>query len=197
MLSMFVTKCIVKVLHYLVHSFTFFTLASCPADYEGKYGPDDQTCPCGKFAASMCKTGLIIPLWMGDNLDAYVTTWAQKYVSNPAFAHTDSKNRLTSDDCLDADDNCEGMYFIADQEDASIEERIEAIKESGVIVVDNLTTGNKMARGFTYFLILVYFFMGVAIVADKFMASIEVITSQEKTVKVKQADGTTKEHTVR
>ena len=195
---MFVTKCIVNVycivsIIILISSF----LASCPADYTGKYGPEDQTCPCGQFAASMCKSGLIIPLWMGDNLDAYVTTWAQKYVANPAFAHTTTKNRLDADDCLDADDNCEGMYFIAGLEDASIEERIVAIKESGIIFVDNLTTGNKMARGFTYFLILVYFFMGVAIVADKFMASIEVITSQEKTVKVKQADGTTKEHTVR
>ena len=54
-----------------------------------------------------------------------------------------------------------------------------------------------MARGITYVLILIYFFIGVAIVADKFMASIEVITSQEKTVKVKQPDGTVKEHTVR
>ena len=45
--------------------------------------------------------------------------------------------------------------------------RYKAIKESGIIVQDNLSTGNKMARGFTYVLILVYFFIGVAIVADK------------------------------
>ena len=146
----------------------------------------------------MCKTGLVIPLWMGDELDAYVQKWAVKYVSNPKFNQTDAKNRLTAEDCFAEDgDDCKDMYFIPDLETESIENRIEAIKENGIIVTDNLTTGNKMARGFTYVLILVYFFIGVAIVADKFMASIEVITSQEKTVKVKQADGTYKEHTVR
>ena len=146
----------------------------------------------------MCKTGLVIPLWMGEDIDAYVQKWAVKYVSNPKFNMTSAKNRLTADDCFAEDKGaCKDMYFIPDLETESIENRIEAIKENGIIVTDQLSSGNKMARGFTYVLILVYFFIGVAIVADKFMASIEVITSQEKTVKVKQADGSYKEHTVR
>ena len=146
----------------------------------------------------MCKSGLIIPLWMGDDLDEYVALWADKYVSNPKYIDTDVKNRIAAGQCLEGDLNkCVDMYYIEGLEEMSREERIVVIKETGIIVGDNLTTGNKMARGFTYVLILVYFFIGVAIVADKFMASIEVITSQEKTVKVKQPDGTTKEHTVR
>ena len=58
------------------------------------------------------------------------------------------------------------------------------MKAEGVNYDGLLTPGEKAARGFTYVLILIYFFMGVAIVADRFMASIEVITSQEKEVTV-------------
>ena len=90
------------------------------------------------------------------------------------------------------------MYYIGTEADPTdIPAVMEEIKASGVLVADRLSGGDKMARGITYILILIYFFIGVAIVADKFMASIEVITSQEKTVKVKQPDGTVKEHTVR
>ena len=146
----------------------------------------------------MCKSGLIIPLWMGDDMDAYVALWADKYVSNPQYSDTGVKSRIVSGQCLEGDkDKCVDMYYIEGLEEMSREEKIVIIKETGIIVGDNLNTGNKMARGFTYVLILVYFFIGVAIVADKFMASIEVITSQEKTVKVKQPDGSYKEHTVR
>ena len=170
----------------------------CPG-YDGSYGPDDQTCPCGQFAASLCKTGLLIPLWMGDDLDDYVRTWAMNYANNPAFNESNAKNRLTADDCLTKDgDYCVDMYYIGTEADPTdIPAVMEEIKASGVIVADRLSGGDKMARGITYVLILIYFFIGVAIVADKFMASIEVITSQEKTVKVKQPDGTVKEHTVR
>jgi len=170
----------------------------CPG-YDGNYGPDDQTCPCGQFAASLCKTGLLIPLWMGDDLDDYVRTWAMNYANNPAFNESSAKRRLTADDCLAKDgDACVDMYYIGTEADPTdIPAVMEEIKASGVLVADRLSGGDRMARGITYVLILIYFFIGVAIVADKFMASIEVITSQEKTVKVKQPDGTTKEHTVR
>jgi solute carrier family 8 (sodium/calcium exchanger) len=170
----------------------------CPG-YDGSYGPDDQTCPCGQFAASLCKTGLLIPLWMGDDLDDYVRTWAMNYANNPAFNQSSAKNRLTADDCLAKDgDACINMYYVGTEADPTdIPAVMEEIKASGILVADRLSGGDKMARGITYVLILIYFFIGVAIVADKFMASIEVITSQEKTVKVKQPDGTTKEHTVR
>uniref|UniRef100_A0A914ZQW9 Calx-beta domain-containing protein n=1 Tax=Parascaris univalens TaxID=6257 RepID=A0A914ZQW9_PARUN len=50
----------------------------------------------------------------------------------------------------------------------------------------DLTTGDRMFRGALFFLIIAYCFLGVSIVADRFMSSIEVITSQERTVHVKR-----------
>ena len=38
--------------------------------------------------------------------------------------------------------------------------------------------GDKVARTAVYFVSLMYLFLGVSIIADRFMASIEVITSQ-------------------
>ena len=55
----------------------------------------------------------------------------------------------------------------------------------------NLSHGDKAARAIIYMLSLVYMFLGVSIVADRFMAAIEVITSKEKEVVVKRPDGET------
>lgn len=41
--------------------------------------------------------------------------------------------------------------------------------------------GNQVARAVVYFVSLMYMFLGVSIIADRFMASIEVITSQVTT----------------
>lgn len=38
--------------------------------------------------------------------------------------------------------------------------------------------GDQVARAVVYFASLMYMFLGVSIIADRFMASIEVITSQ-------------------
>ncbi|XP_035894725.1 sodium/calcium exchanger 3 isoform X1 [Anopheles stephensi] len=54
---------------------------------------------------------------------------------------------------------------------------------------DNLTTGDRIARGLVYFFSLLYLFIGVSIVSDRFMAAIEVITSKEKEVRVKKPGG--------
>jgi solute carrier family 8 (sodium/calcium exchanger) len=45
--------------------------------------------------------------------------------------------------------------------------------------------GQRIGRGILYFLILLYLFVGISIVSDRFMESIEMITSQEKEVTVK------------
>lgn len=55
--------------------------------------------------------------------------------------------------------------------------------------VDNISTGDKAARAIVYFLTLGYLFLGVSIIADRFMASIEVITSKEKEIIVKRPNG--------
>ncbi|XP_076313894.1 sodium/calcium exchanger 3-like isoform X2 [Tachypleus tridentatus] len=54
---------------------------------------------------------------------------------------------------------------------------------------ENLSTGDVIARGIVYFISLGYMFVGVAIIADRFMASIEVITSKEKEVVIKKPNG--------
>lgn len=55
--------------------------------------------------------------------------------------------------------------------------------------VDNLTGGDMFIRATVYFLGLLYLFMGVNIVSDRFMGAIEVITSQEKRIEVKDKNG--------
>ncbi|XP_044728883.1 sodium/calcium exchanger 3 isoform X2 [Chrysoperla carnea] len=50
---------------------------------------------------------------------------------------------------------------------------------------ENLQTIQVVGRGCVYFLVLLYLFIGVSIISDRFMAAIEVITSQEREVKIK------------
>ncbi|XP_069574373.1 sodium/calcium exchanger 2b [Brachyistius frenatus] len=57
--------------------------------------------------------------------------------------------------------------------------------------------GYQVARAVIYFMSLMYMFLGVSIIADRFMASIEVITSQEKEVTITMPNGETSVATVR
>ncbi|XP_029586784.1 sodium/calcium exchanger 3-like isoform X2 [Salmo trutta] len=57
--------------------------------------------------------------------------------------------------------------------------------------------GDKMARVIVYFVAMIYMFLGVSIIADRFMAAIEVITSQEKEIIIKKANGETTTATIR
>ncbi|XP_018975730.1 sodium/calcium exchanger 1b isoform X2 [Cyprinus carpio] len=61
----------------------------------------------------------------------------------------------------------------------------------------NPSSGDKVARATVYFVAMVYMFLGVSIIADRFMASIEVITSQEKEITIKKPNGETTTTTVR
>ncbi|CAI5450514.1 unnamed protein product [Caenorhabditis angaria] len=54
---------------------------------------------------------------------------------------------------------------------------------------ENLSECKIYFRAIVYLIALAYFFFGVSIVADRFMASIEVITSQTKSVKMKKITG--------
>ncbi|XP_034293989.1 sodium/calcium exchanger 2 isoform X2 [Pantherophis guttatus] len=62
---------------------------------------------------------------------------------------------------------------------------------------DNPSFGDKAARAIVYFVAMMYMFLGVSIVADRFMASIEVITSKEKEITITKANGETSIGTVR
>lgn len=55
--------------------------------------------------------------------------------------------------------------------------------------VHGIGTGDVVARAIVYLIGLLYLFLGVSIVADRFMAAIEVITSKEKKVKLKRVTG--------
>uniref|UniRef100_A0A674ND89 Solute carrier family 8 member 1b n=1 Tax=Takifugu rubripes TaxID=31033 RepID=A0A674ND89_TAKRU len=61
----------------------------------------------------------------------------------------------------------------------------------------NPSFGDKVARATVYFVALAYMFLGVSIIADRFMASIEVITSQEREITIKKPNGETTTTTVR
>ncbi|XP_047470234.1 sodium/calcium exchanger 1-like isoform X2 [Penaeus chinensis] len=56
---------------------------------------------------------------------------------------------------------------------------------------EGLSTGDRVARAIVYFVAMVWLFIGVSIVSDRFMGSIEMITSQEKEVTVKKPNGET------
>ncbi|KAM4590495.1 sodium/calcium exchanger 2b isoform 1-T1 [Fundulus diaphanus] len=62
---------------------------------------------------------------------------------------------------------------------------------------DQPELGYQVARAVVYFASLMYMFLGVSIIADRFMASIEVITSQEKEVTITMPNGETSVATVR
>ncbi|KAM6960982.1 sodium/calcium exchanger 3 [Aplochiton taeniatus] len=57
--------------------------------------------------------------------------------------------------------------------------------------------GDKVARVIVYFVAMIYMFLGVSIIADRFMAAIEVITSQEKEITIKRPNGETTTTTIR
>ncbi|XP_063080005.1 sodium/calcium exchanger 3 [Engraulis encrasicolus] len=59
------------------------------------------------------------------------------------------------------------------------------------------TMGDKIARVIVYFVAMIYMFLGVSIIADRFMSSIEVITSQEKEIVIKRPNGETITTTIR
>lgn len=68
------------------------------------------------------------------------------------------------------------------------------ICEDGLIIpcwqpLQNISSGMRIFRGIVYFLALLYLFIGVSIISDRFMAAIEVITSQEREVSVHKKSG--------
>jgi len=68
--------------------------------------------------------------------------------------------------------------------------------EDGLIIpiwrgFESLSGGDRFGRGLLYVVLMLYLFIGVAIVSDKFMESIEMITAQEKEVTVKAKNGKT------
>jgi len=79
-----------------------------------------------------------------------------------------------------------------DEEEAAVETGIpEGVNCGDGLLIpiwrpyDNLSGGDRFGRGVLYILLMVWLFIGVAIVSDRFMESIEMITAQEKEVTIK------------
>lgn len=71
-----------------------------------------------------------------------------------------------------------------------------AICQDGLLIPrwnpqEGLSAGDRVARAILYAVVLIWLFIGVAIVSDKFMSAIEAITSEEKEVKIKKPNGET------
>ena len=75
------------------------------------------------------------------------------------------------------------------------EEKVKGCKDGIIIPLwqpqDNLSVGDKAARAIVYFSGLAFMFLGISIIADRFMASIEVITSKEREVTIRTPSGET------
>jgi len=86
-----------------------------------------------------------------------------------------------------ADDNDEDGE---EGEDATEEENTGINCDDGLVIplwpgTDEMSPGDRFGRGLLYGVLMLWLFIGVAIVSDKFMESIEMITAQEKEVSVK------------
>ena len=57
--------------------------------------------------------------------------------------------------------------------------------------IENLSAGDRAARATVYLAAMIFMFLGVSIIADRFMAAIEVITSKEREVTVRKPNGET------
>ncbi len=73
--------------------------------------------------------------------------------------------------------------------------RTNCSSQDGIIIPlwrpqEGISTGDRISRAIVYLLALIYLFIGVAIISDRFMASIEVITSQKREIRKKNPDGT-------
>lgn len=180
----------------------------CESNYTGGYSFDDQNCPCGKYTQGSCKSGVIIPMWTSAKIDEYIELWANDVAYNITYKNQiDLQNQFTNmyyigepkelfPEVFDCIAKCQlsGINIGIDNSELEYyceckcklqETKIEYIKELGVPYKGLLSTSEIASRGLAYALILIYFFMGVAIVADRFMDSIEMITSQEREVTIK------------
>ncbi|XP_052341452.1 sodium/calcium exchanger 3-like isoform X2 [Oncorhynchus keta] len=89
---------------------------------------------------------------------------------------------------------------ITDSHNATCSEGTSRCKPGIVLPIwypEDPSMGDKMARVIVYFVAMIYMFLGVSIIADRFMAAIEVITSQEKEIIIKRANGETTTATIR
>jgi solute carrier family 8 (sodium/calcium exchanger) len=84
--------------------------------------------------------------------------------------------------------------LLANVSDPKVCTTTASVCKPGVILpvwtpLTNITLGDTIARAVVYAVGLMYLFLGVSIIADRFMAAIEVITSQEREIHVTDSNG--------
>ncbi|XP_069462963.1 sodium/calcium exchanger 1 isoform X1 [Ambystoma mexicanum] len=112
----------------------------------------------------------------------YLVTIVALLLLHIGIAHAEA---IVDEHNINGTDPCTGTYYC---------------KEGVILPIwqpQNPSFGDKIARATVYFVAMVYMFLGVSIIADRFMSSIEVITSQEKEITIKKPNGETTKTTVR
>jgi solute carrier family 8 (sodium/calcium exchanger) len=173
-------------------------------NWDQKYDSKDELCPCGKSMTGMCKSGLFIPLWKNGEINKWIemfVKWQNDDFENGFANIKQFTKRNPMNEKIGKYADQIGFYFIERKDARGNLEKIDEddVGEEGIVYSQEgmMTKGETALRGFVYVLGLIYFFIGVSIVADRFMSSIEVITSQEKEVRVKKSNGEYQTITVR
>ena len=125
--------------------------------------------------------------------------WLRLQPLTSAFLHFGLVTFVLFLNCLRAEAGDSGDVPSAGQNNESCSGSSDC-KEGGILPIwypENPSLGDKSARVLVYFVALIYMFLGVSIIADRFMASIEVITSQEREVTIKKPNGETSTTTIR
>ncbi|KAL9892581.1 sodium/calcium exchanger 1 isoform X5 [Glossina fuscipes] len=137
---------------------------------------------------STCDRSFTQFMWKLCLLLACCTITLTLAADDESFSNSTMLKRLHEDDYDD------GMLMVASRgiENNDVDE--EGVCPDGLMVAawkpqKNLSTGDRVARGLVYFFVMIYLFIGVSIVSDRFMAAIEVITSKEKEVIIKKKNG--------
>ena len=152
-----------------------------------------QSCPCGKYKQGSCKSGIAIPIWTNEAIDDFIDFWSAHVAYNSSYVNVPKLELMertiggyknmhyigrpselfpTETDCVQNCTDTGREYHDCECKCGLRDAKMEMIKSEGVVYEGMLSSLEIAGRGIAYALILIYFFMGVAIVADKFMDSI-------------------------
>lgn len=126
---------------------------------------------------SKLKLSRIIKLFYFLVQSLFIITGSQ---SSVVSYYNNSNNNVTST-------SANGTTVVGDDR---LPECVDGLMLSAWQPVRDLSVITRIYRGTIYFLGLIYVFLGVSIVSDRFMAAIEVITSQEREIVIRKKKGT-------
>ena len=117
--------------------------------------------------------GSLVLLFLSSNIALFVVNGAIDFNQSKSTQYYKNTNSLTT--CSKIRSNCSS--------------------QDGLIIPlwrpqYDISIGDRILRAIVYLLALIYLFIGVAMISDRFMASIEVISSQKREIRKKNVDGT-------